>query len=77
MARRVNIHTNPLHKLIYILISLHTKQNEVFMSEKKLATYSLPAWLIVEMDIKARDEFRSKSQMVEEALVKHFGFKRG
>ena len=47
------------------------------MSEKKLATYSLPAWLIIEMDIKARDEFRSKSQMVEEALIKHFGFKRG
>ena len=47
------------------------------MDKKKLATYSLPAWLLDELDAKARDEFRSKSQMVEEALIKHFGFKRG
>jgi metal-responsive CopG/Arc/MetJ family transcriptional regulator len=45
--------------------------------KRKHATFTLPAWLLDDVDAKARDEFRSKSQMVEEALIKHFGFERG
>lgn len=45
--------------------------------KRKHATFTLPSWLLDELDAKSRDEFRSKSQMVEEALIKYFGFKRG
>ena len=63
-----------------VLRCTHTKQNEVVIvanEKRKHATFTLPSWLLVELDGKALKEFRSKSQMVEEALIKHFGFKRG